>query len=344
MEKKEKNLIGVIGDLHFKEALAYSDYISGGRTSEKKNTLDFIVNSFSDCDHIVILGDCFDNRNPSAETVKEFVTFIESFGKKEIYIISGNHSKKGSGSTALDFLKEIKDKDNWHIYTKVGRAKVGLYDVDFLPYMLNSELGVTDRDSAVEKIMKDLKGGDLLFAHHSISGTTFNGIKTDTLSEIVLPKVKLEKKYGLVVAGHIHESQQTGRVLVTGNIFTSQIGDIEKFIWKIKSDLGIEKIKIPQRSIYKLDNPTLEQITALPKDSIAKIVVTDKKIDLDELKVVAAGLDAFLLVEDYPSARTKTHIQEGAFDFSIEALIKLYAKAKGVDEEKLLKGLALIKN
>jgi hypothetical protein len=50
------------------------------------------------------------------------------------------------------------------------------------------------------------------------------------------------------------------------------------------------------------------------------------------------------LVEDYPSARAKTHIQEGAFDFSIEALLKLYAKAKGVDEEKLLKGLSLIKN
>lgn len=343
MDKKDNNLIGVIGDLHMKEELSYADHILDHRVGEKKAVLDFIVESFKDCQHIVFLGDNFCHRNNSSEVNRDMVQFLERFGKKDIYLISGNHEKKGSGSTAIDFLREIKGKDNWHIYTESGKTKIGLYDVDFLPYMLNSELAVSNRDEAVEKIMKTLKGGDILFAHHSISGTTFNGIKTDTLSEIVLPKIKLEKKYGLVVAGHIHQSQQNGRTLISGNVFTNEVGDIEKFIWKIKADLGVEKIKIPQRSIYKLENPTLKQITELPKNSIVKIIISDKKIDLDELSVVAAGLDAYLLVEDYPNTRKKAHIEEGAFDFSIEALLKLYAKEKGIEEEKLLKGLALIK-
>jgi len=36
-------------------------------------------------------------------------------------------------------------------------------------------------------------------------------------------------------------------------------------------------------------------------------------------------------------------IEEGAFDFSIEALLELYAKEKKVDAKLLLKGLELIK-
>ena len=342
METKDNNLIGVIGDLHFRESLSYADHVSDRRVDERRKVLNFIVDSFKDCSHIVLLGDCFDNRNPQAEVVKDFVNFIEMFGDKNIYIISGNHSKKGNGTTAIDFLKEIKGKENWHIYTKFGSAKIGLYDVDFLPYMLHSELEVDNRDDAIDKIMKSVKGGDIIFAHHSISGTSFNGIKTDTLNEIVLPKDKLEKKYGLVVAGHIHAPQQVGRTLISGNIFTTEVGETEKFIWKIKNDLGVEKIKIPQRGIYKLENPTLKQITDLPKDSIAKIIVTDKSLDIHSLKVVADGLDAYLLIEDYPSSRKKMHIKEGAMGFSIEALLKLYAKERNVDEGKLLKGLSLI--
>ena len=55
--------------------------------------------------------------------------------------------------------------------------------------MLKSELGTENDEQATEKIMRELPGGDILFAHHSISDTTFNGLSTNTLKEVVYQKL-----------------------------------------------------------------------------------------------------------------------------------------------------------
>ena len=78
-------------------------------------------------------------------------------------------------------------------------------------------------------------------------------------------------------------------------------------------------------------------------NAIIKAIITNKKVDPEELKNQLSKFDASLVIEDYPDTRKKAHLEEGAaFDFSIEALLALYAKEKGVDIEKLIKGLALI--
>jgi DNA repair exonuclease SbcCD nuclease subunit len=340
-----KNIIGVLGDLHFKDNLSYADYIEDRRVGEKKEILDFIVNKFSDCGHIVFMGDNFNSKNNSSSTNRAFVEFLERFSDKQIYIIGGNHEKKGDGTTAIDFLAEVK-KDNWHIYTKLpprqGTVDVGGLKVRFLPYILNSELGCENSKASTKKIMANLDGGDILFAHHCISGTFFNGVKTEDLSEVVLPQKELEEKYGLIVAGHIHKAQDYGKVIITGNVFTTEVGDKEKFIFKINSDLQVEKIKVPAREIHKIENPTTEQLSSIPKDAIVKVIITNKTIDPEEMKQKLSRFDASLLIEDYPNERKKMHIEEGAIDFSIEALLEMYAKDRGVDYQKLLKGLSII--
>lgn len=347
--------IGIIGDTHFKDFLSYADYISDRRLAEKKEILDFIVKSFEDCGLIVFLGDNFHSKNNSSETNREFVEFIERFGDKEVYIISGNHEKKGDGKTAIDFLGEVKKK-NWHIFTRPSsiefvwkNSDVGpstqpksAYKLDFLPYMLNSELGVENSEEATKHIMDHLTGGDILFTHHNITGTSFNGISTDTLKGVVLDKDELEKKYKLIIAGDIHVPQQYGNVIIAGSLFTSEVGELEKFIWKVDGNMKVEKLKVPARPIYKLTNPTPIQLTKLPKNAIVKIIVTDKNISIEELKVVADGLDAYLIIEDYPNERAKMHIEQGAIDFNIESLLKLYAEAKNVDYQKLIHGLELL--
>jgi|3_EtaG_2_1085321.scaffolds.fasta_scaffold15365_4 DNA repair exonuclease SbcCD nuclease subunit len=344
MKTIANNLIGVIGDLHMRERLSYADHISDGRVAERKGVLDFIVKSFEDCKHIVLLGDIFHHKNNSSEVNREFVEFIERFGDKEIYMISGNHSKKGDGKTAIDFIREIK-RDNWHVHTTPGSHTIKngteSLKLDFLPNMLNSELEVETCEEATEKIMEELKGGDILFVHHAISGTTFNGIKTELLKEVVLSKEKLEEKYKAILAGHIHQPQQVDKVTVTGSVFTEIVGEIERFIWKIDSNLSMTQYMVPNRGILKIEGPTDKQIEAIKNNSIVKVVVTKKDTDIPKLKEALTKFDAALLIENYPNERKKAHV-EGAFDFSIEALLKLYSEEKEVDLKQLLKGLELI--
>lgn len=84
-------------------------------------------------------------------------------------------------------------------------------------------------------------------------------------------------------------------------------------------------------------------MTKIEKSSIVKVVITDKKRDLDKLRVLLSSFDAFLLIEKYPNHRTKTHFEEGALDLNIENLLKIYSEGKKVDLSSLIKGWELIK-
>ena len=342
MARQPKNIIGVIGDLHMRDFLAYADYLYDKRIEERKEILDFIVKSFDDCNHIVFIGDNFHSKNNSSETNRQFIEFIERFGSKEIYLISGNHEKKGDGKTAIDFIGEI-DKKNWHVFTKPIDMLIDSFKVSFLPYMLPSELDVEDNEQVTREIIKRLKGGDILFAHHAITGTTFNGINVEMFLEPILPKEQLESLYKKVIAGHIHSPLDYGNTVITGSVFNQEVGEDGKYIFKINSELEIEKIKLPGRAIYKIENPTEEKINSISSNSIVKAVVTDKNIDTEVLQKQLSKFDASLLIENYPNQRKKSNIKNEAFDFSLEALLKLYAEEKDVDYQKLLKGLELIK-
>ena len=338
----KKNKILVIGDTHFRDFLSYSSNIKDGRDSEKKEILDFILESSKDCDHVIFLGDFFNSRNNSSEVNRQAVEFLEKFKNKEIYVINGNHCKKGDGKTAIDFLQEIKHS-NWHIFTKPQDVKVDDLKISFLPYMLKSELGTENDEQSTDKIVKDLPGGDILFAHYSISDTTFNGLSTNALKEVVLPKAELEKKYKLIVAGHIHEPQQYDKVVLAGSLFSNTINEIEKFIWKVDENFIVEKIKVPCREIHGIENPTMEQLQKIPKSSIIKATVSDKKISIEELKNELSKFDASILIENYHNTRKKVHIEDStAFDFSIENLLKMYSESKNIDLKQLLYGLELI--
>ncbi len=338
--------ICVIGDLHFKENLSYSDYVKDRRIEEKKEILDFITKSSFDCDNVVILGDCFDTKNPTAETTKAFVSFVESFGDKGMYIISGNHSKRGNGSTALDFMKEIKNKHNWHIMTTPTVDSLGDVNCFFLPYMSKQEFGVSSDSESLKVILDQINRSNTqyLFAHHAISDTFSNGnVSTNTFHEVILPKKELEDKFDIVMAGHIHKPQQDGKTVISGSVFTSEAGETEKFIWKIDtSNNNVEKIKLPGRGIYKLENPTIEKLSEIPLSSIVKVIITSKDIKAEEIKEYIKRFDTFIFLEKYPNERKKLHFDEGAIDFSINNLLSMYSVEKGVPLDKLTRGMELI--
>lgn len=343
-------MIGVLSDLHLKEKLAYADYIKDGRKAEKEEILDFIVESFEDCNIIVFVGDQLDRRNNPSEVVREFVELVERFKDKQIVIIAGNHEKTGNGKSAMDFLKEIDGKNNWHIVTnnlyKLINSKKSL-ELHFLPYFTNSELGVKSSDEAKEKVLDMLTGGNILFVHHSISEILINeNHTTDSLSEVVLPRELLEERYKLVVGGHIHKAQKNNRTIISGSIFNNEVGETQKYIWKIdEKDCSTKKIKLPGRGIYKLENPSIEDLDAIHKGNIVKVVLTDekKKKDVNALKDALKRFDAYLFLEQYPRKRKKMHFEEGMLEFDVEKLLETYAKERKIDVVELKKAWALIK-
>lgn len=226
-----KGKIIVLSDLHLREYLSYSDYLPNKREDEKKEILDFIVKQSEDCDSVCLLGDNLDRKNNSAGVIREFVEFVERFKDKQIYIIHGNHEIQGNGTTAIDFMKEV-NKPNWHIITDITLGvNVSGTKVDFLPYMLKSKLGVTTDEEASKEIISKLGKGNILFHHHMVEGYT-TAIPPELIKEPLIPKEVVDN-YGLVIGGHIHGSDTKDNVIITGNIFNTQINDTGKYIWKI---------------------------------------------------------------------------------------------------------------
>jgi len=354
--------IGVIGDLHLKDNLGYADYITDRRIPEKEEILNFIVENLKDCDTIVFLGDQFNRRNNPSLVIKEFVSFVERFDGKQIYILAGNHEKQGDGKSAIDFLKAILGKAWEVIVDTVAIETIARIDektnkisptleskIVFCPYFSKAELGTKDNQEGSKLIMEKIGKGDILFVHHAISDTlTAAGIDTNIFPEPVLPKKELEKNFKLIFGGHIHTPQVSGTTIVAGSIFNEQIGDTGRYIWKIQTGpLKVEQIPLPGRKVYGLKDPEEKDLKPLEKNSIVKVTITKKETlaKLEQLKTKLRKFDAYLLLEQIPKERKKLHFggDEGLLEFDIDQLLEMFAKERKIDLEKVKKGFELIR-
>lgn len=345
--------IGIIGDAHFRPYLRYAEYTPDRREQEKKAVLDTIVDAFTDCDTIVFMGDNFDVKNNPSSVIKDFTNFVERFEGKEVYILAGNHEKSADGRTAIDYLKEIKNP-KWHIITKTIEAINGMV---FCPYFFKEELDCKTPEEATAKVLEGLPGGDILFCHHAIADTlTISGQSTTLFPEVVLPRSIIEQKFKAAVGGHIHKPGVYGnKILVTGCVFSNEVGDVEKFAWKIDTDnLGqdvspFEQYPLPIRPIVKIVNPRPEHLEGdaiKNPHRIVKIEVSDPALKpfIIQIKEIARKFDAYILIEQYPNERKKMDVEQGAImDYSVEQLLMLYAKQKKVDEVKLLNAWEIVK-
>lgn len=340
-------MILVIGDLHFKDKLGYHDYVNGGRDSEKEEILNFIVETSKDCNTVIFLGDLLNSRSNSPHVIRQLVNFIERFSDKEIYIISGNHESFSDGRSALDFLGEVKNP-KWHIITKDIQTLFCYKNMTFLPWFTKSQRETSSNEDFIKGIMDELPGGDILFHHFAVSDTLVNsGISVETFTEPIFSRKELESKYKLVIGGHIHHPSVKGKTVVSGSIFNNEVGEKGKYVWTVDDDLKVKQIKIPGRGIYKLENPTDEELDKIEAGSIVKVILTEKlpRTKVEELKEKLSKFDAFLVSEQVPHERKRMNYGNGeaVTEFSIEQLLEIYAKERSIDLEKLKLGFELIR-
>jgi len=339
-----------IGDLHFRDHLGYAELVSDQRVAEREAVFDKLIESANDCDLVVLMGDVLNSRTNSAETLRRLVVFLERFGDKKVFILGGNHDGFSSGKNALDFLREIKNKP-WRVVTdKVLTEVVDGHTLVFLPYFTGPQLmdeQCRDWPSASAKLMASLPDGDMLFAHHAITGTFSDGIPTESFEEVLLPMETLLKKYKTSVAGHIHSRgvYAEGRVVLTGSSFTDCVGEDSKSTWKFSLDAApsvpYEEIPLPVRPIIKLENPTAEALAKVPANAIVKMMVTEAGYNVEPAKKVLTALDGHVIVEQVVKERTRDVKLEGG-ELNIDNLLKAYARQRNVDLTLLLEGFALI--
>lgn len=339
----------IIGDQHFRLILSYGNSFKDGRQTEWKIIKNKIIKSSKECDAVFLLGDNFNYKNNPSSIIKEFIEFINAFGEKEIYIISGNHERYGK-ETALDFLQKI-NKPNLHVFTEFTKISIKLdknITAAFLPYMTPGTLETENIEEATKKIIKELPSADILFHHHAVSGVKLTAGTSELLNEIVLPKEKIEKKYKWIVGGHIHQHQfLSKKTLVTGNIFTQEVGEYEKFIFILDTKKEeFKSISLPVRGIYKVEvkkDDYKKILKKIPDNSIVKCYIIEKGIDLDDMKQNLERFDASVLIEKYPNFRTKVKLDEtGVLDLSLHSLLKIYSEEKKISYNELKQALELI--
>ncbi len=339
----------IVGDQHFRFQLPYATALSDGRRGEWEAVLGRIHEVGETVDAVVLLGDNLNTRHNHSTVNKEFVEFIKGFGSKHVYVIAGNHERYGT-ETALDFLKSI-EKPGLHVFTEpTTRPIVGGGEkviVTFLPYMTPGSVKAQDLADAKSIVMDSLDGGDILFLHHTIGGSLFSDeASAEHLNEIVLSRDELEAKYEWIFGGHIHEPQALStKTYVAGSIFTQEVGEKEKFVYVLDTKVKkLERIPLPVRGIYKVVNPTEEDMKVIPKHSIVKVVITDRGFSVPGFKESFKGYyDAMVVVEQYPSQRAKIDLEDsGALDLSLNNLLKVYSESKGVSHQDLLDALGIL--
>lgn len=319
--------------------MGYADFVADGRKKEKEEVLNFIFAASKGCDKVIFLGDQLNGRNNPSEVIREFVQFIEKF-KQDIYILAGNHEKVGDGKSAIDFMKEVKNK-RWHIITN----EIVEIDGDvFCPYFYKGELECGTHEEASEKLLKMLPKGKNLFIHHAISGHNIKGIRTDDLNEIVLPRAKITKMYENIFCGHIHTAycDTKSNILYAGSIFAQEINEGPGYVY-IMDDGKIIECILPGRSIIKVEDPVT--FKGFPKNSIIKLILTKKPTenDLTSLKKELANYDGSILIEDYKTERKIIKFSDDDLNLEIGNLMAIYSKEKKIDLAKLQAGYDLIK-
>ncbi len=345
----------VVGDQHFRYEQAYASAISDGRKGEWEAIKKTIHDTAKNCDAIVLMGDNFNSRHNHSSVIKEFIDFLNGFGDKEVHILAGNHERYGT-STALDFLDRVQHK-NWRVYLNPTQTKVAGQEAMMIPYMTPALLGVETKEEGVKAIVDAFprSAWPLAFAHHGVAGARIHGMPIDFMNEIVLPQKELEQHFSHVFAGHVHGKQHIfPSIYMTGNITTNEVGELEKSIWIYESDgtidVEVKEVKLPVRGIYKFEIGSTDEdsvifdLLALDSNSIVKVFVLSREVDMEDLKKVLQRFDASIIIEQYPNEREKVHFEEGGMDLSVENLLKLYAEAKGLPHSDLLEGFNIIRN
>lgn len=263
----------IIGDAHFGE--------KGDSSKHNQQLLDFIDHvcekHADEVETVIQLGDWFHHRSKVATTtlnrgIEGAKKLSETFGKENVYVLTGNHDIALKHSLEESSLIAIDP------YVTVVSKPLSLENCYLTPWIITQE--------EWDDVVNQGKNHDYLFAHLELSSFYMN-------DHYVMEHGKSGKElrdYKQVITGHYHSKQEQGNILYLGTpipmsqneanrdmgymILDTDTGDMEFIVYD-----KVKVVSIPydelEATISTLDPENTSIRVVFPDDLEDETVITD---------------------------------------------------------------------
>jgi DNA repair exonuclease SbcCD nuclease subunit len=295
-------------------------------------------------DCLVHLGDVYDSRQSLNLKVLnlgiEIFEELSKIFKDGIYIICGNHDIFGKSSNEVNSLKSLKWIPRVNIFEEPETVKFGDKKIFLMPWR-------KDHD-AEREVLKNANPHDYMFCHTDLKGLMFNkfvrieeGLEYDDIS-----------KFERVYSGHIHYSQNFGKMRMLGSPYqlTRSDTDNPKGITVLDLETGYEEYyenkyspRFVRLTFDKVLNSTPSELGPIFRNNFIDILVDPEIAVKAPLGLLSDYIEPPLKISFTPiNTPDQTVVDEGFHDlegksFSILDLTKLYLEKCNYDEGKSTK-------
>jgi DNA repair exonuclease SbcCD nuclease subunit len=303
----------ILGDIHLGKGTGIGKPATGkglnSRTQDKMDLLEGVMRmAATNCAHIIITGDIYDEPRPHPELINEFMGWLigcETMGIK-VHIIAGNHDIIRTGSyitSAVDLVNTCNMKAEFYKDVTIHHDFAFTRFI-FVPYRDKRMYDVETSEEALKCLLQEIQDAvdqdqsddefdrTILVGHLSLKGAlNITDEITDSLNEIFVPPEAL-KDWDQVIMGHIHHPQKVKDTYHVGSMDRSDFSvhetDIDKRVLLV--DEGkITSIPLPTRNLRQIDvdiplgkdstdfaiNSICLYDKALPvKDAVVKLEIT----------------------------------------------------------------------
>lgn len=219
MNVKEAKRLWIITDTHLGIRNSSEEWIQIMRKYFFEWFIPTVKKEYKPGDVLLHLGDVYDSRQ--SINLKVLNLCVEIFGelsrifKDGTYVIVGNHDIYSKESNEINSLASLKWIPGIHIFEDPLTITFGKKKAFMMPWRANDEVAVD--------LLAETEKHDYLFCHSDIRGLSFNKF---TKIEDGIGYNKLEN-FDRVYSGHIHYSQNFGKVRMLGSPYQLTRSDMD---------------------------------------------------------------------------------------------------------------------
>jgi exonuclease SbcD len=259
------------------------------------------------CDAVIIAGDVYDKRIPSADAMTVFDEFISCLYEKNLqaYIISGNHDS----NERVAYLSGMIENRGIHIcgnfsgHTEVIRTKdeYGELFIHMLPFIKPSDVRkfypknkIVTYDDAVRIVMEnsefDESARNIIISHQFVTGSKTCDSEVFAVGGLDNISAEIYSGFDYAALGHIHTPQHvfSENIRYSGSPLKYSFSEVshKKSVVIVemleKGNIKTEKAElIPDRDVRDLTG-TIEELENMPYTTdYVRVTVTDEDVPPD---------------------------------------------------------------